>query len=152
MPGVKRARAAPPRWPSTAAPGSPGEKLFGVYSNRVEPPVRDAHRALTIVKAVALALVVAAANWVLAVLAFFAEIAGPIGGDPPWWANVLAPLWFLLGFPATYIIGRWTPSLMELSNRATLAITGASSLLWGIATAALWLWWRSRRRRARGGG
>lgn len=106
-------------------------------------------RTLTIVKAIALALVVAVADWVLAVMAFFSEIAGPIGGAPPWWARLLAPFWYVLGFPATYIIGHWTPSLMELSNRATLAITGASSLLWGVSVAALWRWWRSKRSRAR---
>lgn len=100
----------------------------------------------TKVKAVGLALVVAAAHWVLAVMAFFSVLAGEVGGHPPWWADVLGRVWFQLGFPATFIIGRWTPSLMELANGATMAITAGSSLLWGVTITALWLWWRSRRR------
>jgi hypothetical protein len=99
----------------------------------------------TRVKAVALVLGVAAAHWVLAVVAFFAAIAPELGGHPPWWAVLLGRVWFPLGFPATLIIGRWTPSLLELSNAATLAITAGSSLLWGATVTALWLWWRVRR-------
>ncbi len=96
-------------------------------------------------KSVVLALGIAAAHFVLMTLSFAAVIAGAVGGHPHWWAVLLGRLFIPLGFPGTFIVGNWMPSLLELSNGATLAVAVGTSLLWGVTITALWLWWRSRR-------
>jgi hypothetical protein len=100
-------------------------------------------------KAAVLTLGIAVAHWVLMIVAFGAAIAPELGGTPRWWAVPLGHVWFPLAFPASVVIGRWVPSLIELSNEATFAITAGTSLLWGASITALWLVWRSRRRRFR---
>ena len=94
-----------------------------------------------------IALAIAGVHWFVVLLAFFGGLAGEIGGHPPWWAVLLGRVWFPLGFPATVIIGSLTPGLLELSNLSTLAITAASSLLWGVSITALWVSLRHRMRR-----
>jgi hypothetical protein len=96
-------------------------------------------------KAVVLTLGIAVVHWVLMIVAFGAAIAPELGGHPRWWAVPLGHVWFPLAFPASVVIGRWVPSLIELSNEATLAITAGTSLLWGASITAFWLFWRSRR-------
>ena len=76
----------------------------------------------------------------LGMLSFMYGALGPVS----WWARVLGSVWIPLGFPATFIIGTWTPSLLELSNQATVSIMLASSLLWGASLALFWRWWRVR--------
>jgi len=66
-------------------------------------------------------------------------------GPVNWMGRILASLFIPLGFPATFIIGRWTDGLIGLSNEATLGLLIASSALWGAALALLWKWWRARR-------
>lgn len=107
----------------------------------------EKRRIPTQAKAAFLTLGIAAVHFVLMLVAFFAAIAPELGGHPPWWAVPLGHAWSLLAFPASYVIGRWVPSLIELSNEATLMITVGTSLLWGAGITALWLLWRSHGRR-----
>ena len=71
---------------------------------------------------------------------------GPIN----WLGHVLVLLVIPLGFPATFIIGRWVPSLPELSNGDTAALFLASSCIWGLASAQLWRLWANRNARPTG--
>ena len=106
--------------------------------------MRKAGQLWGMVRAVLLTLAVATAHWVLMVMSFGAAIAGEVGGPPPWWGALLGRMFVPLGFPATLIIGRWVPSLLELSNTALLVITVGTSLMWGLTVMWLWSWLSSR--------
>ena len=82
--------------------------------------------------------------WLFTLGAVYAEAAG----TARWLTVQLERLFVPLGFPATFIIGRWTPGLVELPNRTFFSLTIGTSLLWGTAFALLWQWWCSHRTRA----
>ena len=81
--------------------------------------------------------------WLLTLGAVYAEAFG----TARWWTVLLERLFVPLGFPATFIIGRWTPGLVGLPNRTFFSLTIGTSLLWGTAIALLWQWWCLRRTR-----
>ena len=106
--------------------------------------MRKAGQLWGMVRAVLLTLGAATAHWILMVMSFGAAIRAEIIGAPPWWAALLGRMFVPLGFPATLIIGRWVPSLLELSNTALLVITVGTSLMWGLTVMWLWSWLSSR--------
>ena len=92
---------------------------------------------------------VAAVHFVVWFITFGAVLAQGLG-TARWWTAFLGRVFVPLGFPATFIIGRWTPGLIELPNGVFFSLMIGTSLLWGTAIALLWNWRYLRRVRGHG--
>ena len=86
-------------------------------------------------------------HFVVTFMSLGAVMAEAFGGARPG-AGLLAGMFVYLGFPATAIIGRWVPSLVELPNEMFFSLMGGTSLLWGTIVGLLWRWWYLRTRGA----
>jgi hypothetical protein len=93
----------------------------------------------------------AVAHFVLTMLSLGAVFVEGFGAVRPGLARVapiLAAMFVCLGFPATLIIGRWVPSLVELPNRVFFSLMWGTSVLWGTVIGLLWRRWYMRKRSA----
>ena len=105
----------------------------------------------TLVKFALVTVGTAVAHFVLTMLSLGAAIAEGLGAVRPGMAHVapvLAAMFTCLGFPATLIIGRWVPSLVELPNRMFFSLMWGTSVLWGTVIGLLWRRWYVRNRGA----
>jgi hypothetical protein len=87
------------------------------------------------------AIGLAAVHFVIMMFSFMSMLWGTLAGLKSW-ARGLPSLFFVLGFPGSFIIGRWTEAD---PNPGTLSALIGTSLLWGTGLALLWRWWRVRR-------
>ena len=62
----------------------------------------------------------------------------------------LGSLFWIFGFPATLVIGRWTPGILELRDDIFFSVMLGNSLVWGAALGLIWRWWRLRRTKRAG--
>jgi hypothetical protein len=84
------------------------------------------------------AIGLAAVHFVIMMFSFMSMLWGTLAGLKSW-ARGLPSLFFVLGFPGSFIIGRWTEADPNLNLEADQpASCGARGWL-------LWRWWRVRR-------
>jgi hypothetical protein len=80
-------------------------------------------------RTVLVAIGLAAVHFVIMMFAFMSLMWG---ARLKWWARGLPSLFVVLGFPASFIIGRWTEAD---PNPGTLSALIGTSLLWGTGLA-----------------